>query len=247
MRCIPVLLIVFFSTNSIAQNKDIDFHKAAWKPIDTSGYYEYFNTKSGTTPGIGDKRVILKMIGWLKKDSNKIKFPDNESLMFLSIAETELNTKNFTQLPMEGSEGYIKMDFKKYLFNIFRNQNQFTVFFTSDYSHHSLQQDSIRLSHMNIFREINIMTQEKAIAKYSADNDTTWKQFIDSNPLPVSLELKLNDSFLGGNKFDAVKLLLEKELPGKTEIQESPIGNLLGNDLDQNAILIFKFIIFSKY
>lgn len=249
MKTILVLLISSLCILSCKQNKEIDFHSAQWKPIDTTGYYEYFATNI-TSDSATNKRVVLKVIGWLSNDSNKIDSTANEidftliTSLFSQIPEAALTNHGFTKLLGENSAGFIKMNYKKYLLDNYKEENHFSVYFPDDYTFENLQKDSIHLSEMKIFKEISILTSEKAANKFSNENDTTWKKFLTANPLPISLELKLNDSLLQKNKFDSVKHLLEKELPAKTEIRASGIEKILSNDFDKNSTLIFKFIIF---
>ncbi|MEO8771341.1 MAG: permease-like cell division protein FtsX [Ferruginibacter sp.] len=249
MRTILILLISFLCIFSCNQNKEIDFHKTEWKPVDTTGYYEYFATKI-TSDSAANKRVVLKIVGWLSNVNNNIDSATNKvdfisPIPFFSpIPEAELTGYGFAKLLGENSSGYIKMNYKKYLLDNYKNENHFTVYFPVDYSLENLQKDSAHLSDMKIFKEINILTAEKAANKFSDETDSTWKKFLDGNPLPVSLELKMNESLLQKNKFDSVERLLEKELPTKTEIVTSGIKKIMSNDFDKNATLIFKFIIF---
>ncbi|MFT3910710.1 MAG: permease-like cell division protein FtsX [Ferruginibacter sp.] len=244
MRLVLVLLMSSLLLFSCNQNKEIDFHKTSWKPIDTAGYYEYITTKITEDPAV-NKKVVLKLVGWLNNDSNKI---DSSSIhdpdALASFFKPELSNYDFARSLGANSTGYIKMDFKKYLFVSFKNAIHFTVYFSKDHSFEELQKDSARLSAMKIFKEIDIMSSEKAAKKWEEENDTTWRKFITDNPLPVSLELKLNDPFLQKNKFDSVEHLLENELPGKTQIMTGGIKRILDNEFYKNATLIFKFTIF---
>jgi len=53
--------------------------------------------------------------------------------------------------------------------------------------------DSVRayVAALPYVKSAEYVTKEMAIKKFEADNDTTWRQFIKSNPLPESIEFML--------------------------------------------------------
>ena len=241
----PGFIILIFSICifSCSHSKRIDFYNTEWKPVDSSGFFEYFTTHTTTDSG-SNKRLVLKMVGWLNNQTKKIDSSVTGINFLASIADSQLTNCNFIKLLGENSTGYIKMNYKKWLLSDFKNEIHFAIYFPGAYSFENLRKDSLHLSNMNLFKEINIISSEKAIAKYEQESDTTWKQFLTANPLPVSLELKLNDSLLQKNKFDSVAHLLQKEFPEKIELTSTSSVTLLDSDDNQNTTLIFKFIIF---
>ena len=243
MRYVLVLLIVFSSTFSIAQNKKIDFRNTAWKPVDSTGFFEYFTTSTTNDHG-SYKKLVLKMVGWLNDHSKKLD-PSILGRNFLtSIADSLLAKYSFIKLPGKNSTGYIKMNFKKWLLSVFKNEVHFTIFFPGNYSLENLHTDSLYLSGLNLFKDINVLSLEKAIAKYEKDGDMAWRSLHPANPFPVSLELRLNDTLLRRNEFDSVAHLLQKQFPEKIELAATALNGLLDSDDNQNTTLIFKFIIF---
>src|SRR5687768_188564 len=52
------------------------------------------------------------------------------------------------------------------------------------------QVDSLHkyISNIKYVRSVEYATKEKAIEKWNAENDTTWKQFLSNSPLPESID-----------------------------------------------------------
>ena len=43
-------------------------------------------------------------------------------------------------------------------------------------------------------KDVQYVTKEMAIQKWNKENDTTWKKFIDNNPLPESIDFYINSN-----------------------------------------------------
>ena len=58
------------------------------------------------------------------------------------------------------------------------------------------------------------VTKEMAIKKFEADNDTTWRQFIKSNPLPESIDFYVAADHVQSDSLRAISTNIETIFPG---------------------------------
>jgi cell division transport system permease protein len=58
------------------------------------------------------------------------------------------------------------------------------------------------------------VTKEMAIKKFEADNDTTWRQFIKSNPLPESIDFHVAADHVQSDSLKAISATIEAAFPG---------------------------------
>ncbi len=66
----------------------------------------------------------------------------------------------------------------------------------------------------NYIKSVEYVTKEKAIKKFEADNDTTWRQFINSNPLPESIDFYVKASHVQADSLRKISTILESTFPG---------------------------------
>jgi cell division transport system permease protein len=45
-------------------------------------------------------------------------------------------------------------------------------------------------------KDVEYVTREKAVEKWNAENDTTWKKFLDNNPLPESIDFFVKADYM---------------------------------------------------
>lgn len=63
-------------------------------------------------------------------------------------------------------------------------------------------------------RGVEYVTKEKAIEQWNKDNDTTWKKFLDENPLPESIDFYIKATYVQKDSLDALSLDLLTRFPG---------------------------------
>ncbi len=63
-------------------------------------------------------------------------------------------------------------------------------------------------------KDVQYVTKEMAIQKWNKDNDTTWKQFIQNNPLPESIDFYVKSDYVQKDSMDALSLELLSLYPG---------------------------------
>ncbi|MGB3234995.1 MAG: permease-like cell division protein FtsX, partial [Ferruginibacter sp.] len=61
---------------------------------------------------------------------------------------------------------------------------------------------------------VEYVTKEKAIAKWNAENDTTWKQFLSNNPLPESIDFYVKADHVDKDSLALLAADLQNYYPG---------------------------------
>lgn len=62
-------------------------------------------------------------------------------------------------------------------------------------------------------KEVQYVTKEIAIQKWNKDNDTTWKKFIDKNPLPESIDFYIKADYVQKDSLNALSMDLISRYP----------------------------------
>jgi cell division transport system permease protein len=75
------------------------------------------------------------------------------------------------------------------------------------------------------------VTKELAIKKYEAENDTTWRQFLDNNPLPESIEFFVKASHVQRDSLANFSAAIDTLYPGVIQQYDYPetIVNKVGD------------------
>lgn len=61
---------------------------------------------------------------------------------------------------------------------------------------------------------VEYVTKEKALAKYTQENDSSWKKIIEANPLPESVDFYIRASHVEKDSLDQLATLLQTTYPG---------------------------------
>ena len=62
--------------------------------------------------------------------------------------------------------------------------------------------------------KVEYVTKEKAIEKWNAENDTTWKMFLKNNPLPESIDFYVKASHVEEDSLNILSTQLQSAFPG---------------------------------
>lgn len=200
--------ILFFSCSS----NQPDFSKMTWISSGNDDGISYSILK--TTPGEKGQPGI-KYTGLLNGDKFE---PDSLSNLSRIIADTSfisaISNEAFLKRLSKGSEGYIKLDIEDYFQNAASTASHYIFFYPPYTSISDLKNDSIKLLALNLFKKINIVTQDEAADEFSKNSpDIEWRKFLDSNPLPQSIDLTLKKEIFRAGKLDSVKDVLTKLFP----------------------------------
>lgn len=63
-------------------------------------------------------------------------------------------------------------------------------------------------------RDAEYVTKEKAMQIWNAANDTTWKKFLDNNPLPESIDFYVKADYVQNDSLHSLSTTLETAYPG---------------------------------
>ena len=61
---------------------------------------------------------------------------------------------------------------------------------------------------------VEFVDKDKAAAKWNAENDTTWKQFLQDNPLPESIDFYVKADYVDKDSLALLSTRLETKFPG---------------------------------
>ena len=61
---------------------------------------------------------------------------------------------------------------------------------------------------------VEYVTKEKAIQKWNNENDTTWKKFLNNNPLPESIDFYVKANYVQQDSLDLLSARLQSNFPG---------------------------------
>lgn len=61
---------------------------------------------------------------------------------------------------------------------------------------------------------VEYVTKEKALEKYTQENDSSWKKIIEANPLPESVDFYIRASHVEKDSLDQLATLLQTTYPG---------------------------------
>lgn len=61
---------------------------------------------------------------------------------------------------------------------------------------------------------VDYVTKEKAIEKWNSENDTTWKKFLNNNPLPESIDFYVKANYVQSDSLDILSSNLQSAFPG---------------------------------
>jgi len=63
-------------------------------------------------------------------------------------------------------------------------------------------------------KNVQYVTKEMAIVEWNKDNDTTWRKFLDENPLPESIDFYIKANYVQKDSLDALSVDLLTRYPG---------------------------------
>ncbi len=198
---------IFFSCYS----NQPDFSKITWTPSGNDDGISYSISKTAQ----GEKgQLKIEYTGLLNGDKFE---PDSLSDLRM-IADTlftiAIYNEGYLKQLSKGSRGYIKLDVDNYFQNAASAGSHYMLFYPGYTSISDLKNDSLKLLALNLFKKINIVTQEEAADEFSKNNpDTEWRKFLDSNPLPQSIDLTLKKEIFLAGKLDSITDVLTKLFP----------------------------------
>jgi cell division transport system permease protein len=104
--------------------------------------------------------------------------------------------------------------------------------------------DSVKnyISALPYVKAAEYVTKEIAAQKYEADNDTTWRQFINNNPLPESIDFYVMASNVQSDSLRLISANIESVFPGVISEYKFP-DEIVAKVGDFAKYLFFGFLI----
>jgi cell division transport system permease protein len=96
----------------------------------------------------------------------------------------------------------------------FKENIQVQCFLNRDASKKKIDSVQQFIASLPSTKSVEYITKEKAIKKFEADNDTTWRQFIQNNPLPESLDFFVKASHVQSDSLRSIANAIETNFPG---------------------------------
>lgn len=88
-------------------------------------------------------------------------------------------------------------------------------------------------------KEYQYVTKEKAKQKFMSDGNEDWKNILDANPLPASIDFKLKNQYVNGDTLSAIKADLEQNISvSNVQYPQSLVDNLNKNLKKVSLILL---------
>lgn len=136
----------------------------------------------------------------------------------------------------------------------FKENIQVQAFLNRDAQKKVIDSAVVFIKGMNAIKSVEYVTKEMAVKKYEAENDTIWKSFITSNPLPESIEYYVKAKFVEEKSLDSIAATISENYPGLISEFQFPqeivakVGNFARNLVIGfliAAILLTILVIFS--
>jgi cell division transport system permease protein len=96
----------------------------------------------------------------------------------------------------------------------FKEKIQVQCFLHSDATPKKIDSVKQYVSSLPYVKSAEYVTREMAIKKFEADNDTTWRQFVKSNPLPESIDFYVSADHVQSDSLRAISSAIETNFPG---------------------------------
>ena len=74
---------------------------------------------------------------------------------------------------------------------------------------------------------VEYVTREMAIEQWNKDNDTTWKKFLDENPLPESIDFYIKAAYVQKDSLDMLSVDLINRFPGVIKEFQFPTDTIM--------------------
>lgn len=139
----------------------------------------------------------------------------------LGKVSTSKNTANYTNaiigvalvLFLFGIVGWFFLNLRK-TGDYFKESIQVHTYLNPDAKKIKIDSLTQYLTTIPYVNRVEYVSKEKAIEKWNAENDTTWKQFLTNNPLPESIDFYVKADHVEPDSLNALASNLQTSFPG---------------------------------
>ena len=139
----------------------------------------------------------------------------------LGKVSTSKNKANYTNaiigvalvLFLFGIVGWFFLNLRK-TGDYFKESIQVHTYLNRDVKKNRIDSLTQYISSLPYANRVEYVTKEKAMEKWNNENDTTWKQFLDNNPLPESVDFYVKADYVEKDSLDQLATHLQAAYPG---------------------------------
>jgi len=96
----------------------------------------------------------------------------------------------------------------------FKENIQVHAWLNRDASKKQIDSLTTYISDLPYANRVEYVTKNKALQKWNAENDTTWKKFLNNNPLPESIDFYIKANYVEKDSLDILASNLQTNFPG---------------------------------
>jgi len=96
----------------------------------------------------------------------------------------------------------------------FKENIQVSAFLIRDASKSKIDSVTKYITALPYVKSAEYVSRETAIKKYEAENDTTWRTFVENNPLPESIDFYVKASHVETDSLKAIAMDIQTAFPG---------------------------------
>lgn len=96
----------------------------------------------------------------------------------------------------------------------FKENIQVHAWLNRDASIKQIDSVTTYISDLPYANRVEYVTKDKAVQKWNAENDTTWKMFLNNNPLPESIDFYIKADYVEKDSLDILASNLQNNFPG---------------------------------
>src|SRR5215212_5831595 len=121
----------------------------------------------------------------------------------------------------------------------FKENIQVHAWLNRDASKKQVDSLSNYISGLPYANRVEYVTKDMALQKWNADNDTTWKKFLNNNPLPESIDFYVKANYVQKDSLDMLAANLQTTFPGVISDFQFPTEtvNKVGSYVQTAAII----------
>ena len=238
-----MLLLYSCKTNNCNIN---NYANVKWEKIDSLTSYIVCNNSEKEIKK--EDLVSIEFLGELT--DNKIVKVEIEEILIEQITKINFGTFNYGNSSFSSgfralikklkanSSMTLKYDFGKFYSPNYANKIDVYFQANTDSNDHFKWINEIK---NKIFVDsVSYITKELAIKKYSDDNDTIWKSFLEINPLPSSVEIYLKQNYLDSATYYNICTELKK---GKVVNEVSSLNSAFRETMKKADLIMKKTIL----
>jgi len=125
----------------------------------------------------------------------------------------------------------------------FKENIRITVLLDLDTKEQNASAFAQKLRSENYVKEVNIISKEQGEEEMKNMLGDNFMDVLEVNPIPISLEIKINADYISSDSLAQIKKSIEKESIVKDVLYQESIVNLMNTNIKKAGIILGAFII----